>query len=269
MAQLITDDGVTIHYSGSGAGKQPVICLHFMGGNAGNYQGLAEALSGDSDSYCVAIDFRGHGASQREPSLFTNERLARDVLQVADAIGAERFVLAGHSSGGKVALQVAALAPARVEGLVLLGAVGPGLVPFERAAVEEILLRSGDITFLIETFRGWFKPGSTTVLEQWAESFRTTPLWAHRAVCEIAMWTDLTREIGVIDIPALVVVGEHDPVYGIAYQQSAMLPALAHARLEIVNCGHELVLACPTEIAALCRPFLGSLRDSDHATQGR
>ena len=43
-----------------------------------------------------------------------------------DARGIERAVLVGHSYGGGVALSVAALAPERVEALVLLASVGPG-----------------------------------------------------------------------------------------------------------------------------------------------
>jgi pimeloyl-ACP methyl ester carboxylesterase len=43
-----------------------------------------------------------------------------------DARGIERAVIVGHSLGGGVALSVAALAPERIEALVLLASVGPG-----------------------------------------------------------------------------------------------------------------------------------------------
>jgi pimeloyl-ACP methyl ester carboxylesterase len=50
---------------------------------------------------------------------------ARAVVEEMDARRIERAVIVGHSHGGGVALSVAALAPERVEALVLLASVGP------------------------------------------------------------------------------------------------------------------------------------------------
>lgn len=259
MPQLTTDDGVALHYTTRGSGSVAVICLHFMGGCAANYNALAGAL--DEMLYqVVALDFRGHGESEAKPSEFTNQRLARDVVQLADAIGARRFALIGHSFGGKVALKVASLVPTRVAGLVLLGSVGPGPVPFEREAAAGILNRAQDLAFLVECFRGWFRTDGDVVVTAWAQQFKRTPVWAHEAVCEIAMWTDLSDHIRVIDTPALVVAGAHDPVYGLTYQREAVMPALANATLVTADCGHGMMVENVAEIAGLCRSFLGQLR---------
>jgi Predicted hydrolases or acyltransferases (alpha/beta hydrolase superfamily) len=50
------------------------------------------------------------------------------VLDDLDARGITRAVLVGHSYGGGVALAAAALAPRRVEAVILLASVGPGCV---------------------------------------------------------------------------------------------------------------------------------------------
>lgn len=193
------------------------------------------------------------------PSAFTNERLARDVLQLADALGVVRFVVCGHSFGGKVAMRLAALAPERVAGLVLIGAVGPGKVPLTCEAVDPILDRATDVAFVRESFRPWFSVWPRPELDRSLENFARTPGWAHRAVCEIALWTDITAELTSLSAPALLIAGEHDPVYGPAYRREAVMPVLAHAQMATIDCGHGLILERPEEIATQCERFLGGL----------
>jgi pimeloyl-ACP methyl ester carboxylesterase len=52
---------------------------------------------------------------------------ARAVLGDLDARGTHRAVLVGHSYRGGVALSAASLAPHRVEAVMLLASVGPGV----------------------------------------------------------------------------------------------------------------------------------------------
>jgi hypothetical protein len=44
-----------------------------------------------------ATSFRGHGASDKATAGFTDKRLAKDALAVADAAGAQTFTAAGFS----------------------------------------------------------------------------------------------------------------------------------------------------------------------------
>jgi pimeloyl-ACP methyl ester carboxylesterase len=258
MPEFRTDDDVRLHYVVHGEGPLPIIYLHWMGGDAGNWNGLWTAL--DDSRFChVALDVRGHGQSERTPSLFTIDRLARDVLQLADELESARFVLAGHSFGGKVALMVAAKVPLRVAGLILFGSVGPAKVPLSRETVESILTHTAEADFVRGYFRPWFTVWPRAELDYWIGSFAHTPAWAHRAVCEIALWTDITREIAEITTPTLVIAGEHDPAYGPAYQEAAVLPAVPNARMVTVDCGHGLILERPEEVATHCGEFLESL----------
>ena len=52
----------------------------------------------------VALDARGHGksATPHETARYSRTRMAKDISEAADAIGAERFDLAGYSMGGMV-----------------------------------------------------------------------------------------------------------------------------------------------------------------------
>ncbi|MFN3288571.1 MAG: alpha/beta fold hydrolase, partial [Sphingomonadaceae bacterium] len=72
----------------------------------------------------VAPDRRGFGQSSAPPDL---AREPDDVLALADALGIGRFVVAGQSQGGRVALHLALRAPERVAGVLLLGSALDGL----------------------------------------------------------------------------------------------------------------------------------------------
>ena len=73
----------------------------------------------------VRIDMRGHGATAIPgPDQLTPERLVRDVVELADHVGAQRFHVAGSSAGSIVAEKTAIDHPERV--LTLAAFAGTG-----------------------------------------------------------------------------------------------------------------------------------------------
>ena len=74
----------------------------------------------------AALDLRGRGQSDiTPPGTYGWPSHARDVAAAATALGRERFSLAGWSMGAFVSMQVAALAPERLERVVLIDACSP------------------------------------------------------------------------------------------------------------------------------------------------
>jgi pimeloyl-ACP methyl ester carboxylesterase len=69
----------------------------------------------------IVPDQRGHGDSDKEAAGYTLDALAVDAIELLDALGVPRATVAGHSMGSLVAQRVAALAPARVSDLLLIG----------------------------------------------------------------------------------------------------------------------------------------------------
>lgn len=255
MPEFRTSDGVSLHFIERGKGMIVIFYLHGMGYNATVWRSLCDRL-GDVAFRHVALDFRGHGHSERRRRTFTNRRLARDVIALADALNIPRFTVVGHSFGGKVALQLAALAPQRIAQLVLLGGLGPGKVPIPRQSVRSILERAHNLPFVRATFQPWFTFWPNAAIDRALASFSKTPQWALHKVCKIALWTDITPQCANIRIPTLIVAGRHDPVYGPGYQRQAVVPALSHAKLITLNCGHGLVLEQPRAIATHVKRFL-------------
>jgi 3-oxoadipate enol-lactonase len=67
----------------------------------------------------IAFDHRGHGTGLRSKKPFRLEDCADDAVDVARALGVERFVPVGYSMGGPIAQLVWRRHPERVRGLVL------------------------------------------------------------------------------------------------------------------------------------------------------
>lgn len=102
----------------AGRGAPLVIAAHGITANAVAFSPLATALAGTAT--IAALDLRGRGDSAGHPGPFGLAAHAADVWRVADALGADTAVLAGHSMGAYVVARAAHLAPTRTRHLVLL-----------------------------------------------------------------------------------------------------------------------------------------------------
>ena len=104
-------------------GAPRVLALHGWLDNAASFIPLAAHLPGLD---LVAVDQPGHGRSAHLPpgADYSFAGAIAGVLDVADALGWERFALLGHSMGAGIASMVAAACPQRVERLVAIEALG-------------------------------------------------------------------------------------------------------------------------------------------------
>ncbi|MET0146070.1 MAG: alpha/beta hydrolase [Ilumatobacteraceae bacterium] len=111
--------GTTFVHEATGPDGAPaVVLLHGLGATAAlNWPGALEALA--PHARVVALDNRGHGRGLRSPWPFRLEDCADDVVALADVLGIDRFVIAGYSMGGPIALLAARRHPSRVSGLVM------------------------------------------------------------------------------------------------------------------------------------------------------
>lgn len=104
-------------------GAPRVLALHGWLDNAASFVPLARHLHGID---LVAPDLPGHGASAHLPpgADYSFAAAVNAVLDIADALGWERFSLLGHSMGAGISSLVAAACPRRVERLVAIEALG-------------------------------------------------------------------------------------------------------------------------------------------------
>lgn len=108
---------------GGDRGAPRVLALHGWLDNAASFVPLAAHLE---DIDLVAPDLPGHGRSAHLPpgGDYSFAGAVNAVLDIADALGWERFALLGHSMGAGIGSLLAAACPDRVERFVAIEALG-------------------------------------------------------------------------------------------------------------------------------------------------
>jgi pimeloyl-ACP methyl ester carboxylesterase len=116
-----------------GGDPTPHLLVHGLGGNASNWFEVMQALGHDRE--VIAVDLPGFGRTVPPRASASRVRANARFLPVfCDALGIERAVVHGNSMGGLVAVLHAALAPERVDRLVL---AAPAL-PSARADLTQL-----------------------------------------------------------------------------------------------------------------------------------
>src|SRR5215472_4107172 len=128
----IETSGAEINLVTGGSGP-PLLLLHGYPQTHLMWRKLAPRLA--ADFTVVAPDLRGYGDSSKPPAgpdgtNYSKRALAQDQIDTMAKLGFERFMVAGHDRGARVAHRLARDHPERVERLALLDIV-PTLYRFE------------------------------------------------------------------------------------------------------------------------------------------
>ncbi|NUS74376.1 MAG: alpha/beta hydrolase [Corynebacteriales bacterium] len=102
MPYLELSDGVPLFYEESGSGPA-VILIHGWTMNSSFWQGNVPALA-EAGNRVIAVDLRGHGNSGKTPDGHTLAQYARDIRELASALGLTDVSLVGWSMGAGVIL---------------------------------------------------------------------------------------------------------------------------------------------------------------------
>lgn len=103
-------------HSWGDAANPPVVLLHSMAAHSHWWDWTAPRLA--ERRHVVALDFRGHGGSDRADG-YRFDDYAADVVATLDVLGWRAPLVIGHSMGGYVAALLAARHPERVGALVI------------------------------------------------------------------------------------------------------------------------------------------------------
>jgi pimeloyl-ACP methyl ester carboxylesterase len=252
--------GVTLPYveRGDHSGT-PVLLLHAWGESLGCFDRLLPLVP--PRVRLVAMDQRGHGAAGKPADGYALADFAADIEAFMDALELPSAVLAGSSSGGYVAQQVAVSSPHRVSGLVLIGAPRSlrGRPPF----ADEVDRLTDPVD------RDWVR-GSLA----WFSFFHAIPDWyiedriddgvrmpAHvwrlalAGLCEAPPPT----ETGSINTPTLILWGGRDALLPREDEES-LAAAIPGSRLAVYeDTGHLVLWEQPERVAGDLTDFVESL----------
>ncbi|WP_103348401.1 alpha/beta fold hydrolase [Amycolatopsis sp. CA-128772] len=235
----------------------PLVLLHAFPLDSRMWNAVRAPLA--SHLRVITPDQRGLGRSplpetDREPSL---EDAARDVVALLDRLDLDRVVLGGCSMGGYLAMAVLRLAPDRVGGLVLIDTKAAPDTPEAAQTRLDVAARvehEGTKTWLAEANLPTLLAASTReqrpeLVETVREMIESQPpagiSWTALALRTRPDSLDLLR---ASEIPALVIVGEEDPITPVA-AASAMTEAVDGATLVVLpDAGHLTPLEDPAGV---------------------
>lgn len=232
---------------------ESVVLLHGFGGTRRAWDGVLAHLPAERYRP-LALDVPGHGEEVDASLPITFDGCVTSVLDRSS----QRFVLAGYSMGGRIALHVALAAPERVARLVLVGATAGIEDPEERARRRDADHRLADEL-------------ESAPFEDFIERWRTQPLFADDPPEVAALAREdqrrnqpdalaavlrgigtgemqpLWRRLGELTMPVAIVVGDRDlKFYAPGRRMAEMLP---QATLVVAHGGHVLPLENPAAVA--------------------
>jgi pimeloyl-ACP methyl ester carboxylesterase len=211
------------------------------------------ALLSDDAMYRKLIELLGETVQAQvmvlsEPTMQAN-------VEVVLTKASPRFVVAGTSYGGSIALEVALAAPERVTALWLMGC-NPAAPEANMQELVSGLEAMPDA--VIDMLAGLAVPGEA---RQAAETFKAMArrvggkagaAQAHA----LASWAEVASRLGVLRMPSLVVWGEADQIVPASVGR-ALADALPHAQFHLLRgCGHLPTLEAPARCAELFLEFL-------------
>jgi pimeloyl-ACP methyl ester carboxylesterase len=182
-------------------------------------QPLARTLAA-AGLHVVTLDLLGHGRSDRpvDPHAYSITAFAEQVVALLDHLGAPQAVVGGTSLGANVALETAAIAPARVRGLILEAPILDHGVEAGVLVFGPLLLAARFLPLTVTVARRLTRPVPRGIVPFWAGVALDT--FDQRPASVAAMLHGLffgraapsAKERCRIAVPALVVGHPRDPL---------------------------------------------------------
>ncbi|WP_216940123.1 alpha/beta fold hydrolase [Acinetobacter sp. BY419] len=236
----------------------PMVFIHGLFGSLSNLGMLARHFS--EQRTVIQLDIRNHGHSAHSPDL-NYQLMAEDVCETLSSLNIEKFIVVGHSMGGKIAMKIADLAREQTEKLVVLditpieyhedhhSEIFKALFAVQQANVtsrleaakimREYILEEMVIQFLLKSFNKG----------QWL--FNVQALFDHYP--DIMDWGKVEK----INQPALFLHGGNSFYISKPEHFEAIGEQFSQAKIEVIeNTGHWLHGEKPDEVIKHMQTFL-------------
>ena len=242
-----------------GTGEPALLFIHYWGGSARTWSGVTSRLS--KDYRCVAYDQRGWGSSDAPSEGYSIGDLARDARQIIHALQIDRYVLVGHSMGGKVAQLLASQRPEGLEGLVLVAPAPPTPQSIPEPARQQQLHAYDNRENAMQALAFLTVRMPTIDLQEQiiSDNLAGSPQ-AKLAWPTSSAYEDISAQVKDITVPTLVVAGEQDRQDPLEQHRREVLPRIPEAKLTVIpQSGHLVPIDQPEQLASAIRNFVRSI----------
>ena len=253
MPEMYVKDQVVYFKDTMKSSSRTILFLHGVGGSHHTFRDQWARLKGTAR--LIIPDLPGHARSGGAP-FETISQSAEWLAAFVKELGLKKFILAGHSMGGAIAIEAALNEVPGIEALIIIASgarlkVDPDIVQGIKERFREFAPEFVDRMLSSET--------SADLREDVLQDFLSTRLETHLADFRVCDEFDRMDRLGAIRLPTLVINGTDDGLIPLKYGEylAANIPG---AVLKILHgTGHIPVLERPTELVAAITAFVLSL----------
>ena len=207
-------NGIDTHYTVDGDGPW-LVFSHSLACSTAMWGPQIAAFAKRFKVLCY--DTRGHGQSSAPAEPYTLEQLADDAKALFDALGIAACHWVGLSMGGMIGQTFALRHPGIFKTMTLADTTSrypSEALPLWQARIKTAT-ESGMAPIVQPMLERWFtepfRSRGAPILGEIAGAIRSTPSAGFIGCCHAIPKINLTARLREIKIPALVIVGEHDP----------------------------------------------------------
>jgi 3-carboxy-cis,cis-muconate cycloisomerase len=248
-----------LFYRIHGSDTLPVLMLaHSIGNDHGLWDLQIPALV---PHFCIVrYDSRGHGASEIPPGDYSMQQLGRDVLELADQLGIERFAFCGLSLGGMVGQWIAAEAGDRVTHVVLANTsprfADSAFWESRRHTVLERGMSSIAGSAVERSFGPQMIQRRDAHIATFQRTFVATDPKGYAGCCAAIRDMDHTALLRTIRVPTLIIAGDHDLPTPWEGHGDVLAREIPGARVVHLAAGHLSNLEQPEAFSSAIIDFL-------------
>jgi pimeloyl-ACP methyl ester carboxylesterase len=267
---FVSSGNASLYYETAGQGL-PLVMIH--AGVADSRQWNNEFAFFAQNYQVVRYDMRGYGKSEPVDGEFNP---MDDLIAILDALGFhEHIVLMGCSMGGGLAMDFTLTHPSRVRALIMVGSAPSGLeldVPAPAKFAEaEKAFEAGDLDLVCELETQIWFDGAGRTPEQVNQEMRKLLYEMNRLALahEVKQLgkrlpnapTSASDRLSDLNLPVLIVVGEHDTPYILAASNYMVerIPTAQKALIE--DAAHLPNMDQPGQFQAIVSHFLNGLSE--------